>query len=99
MTEKSTSATPGPMGAFRRRLTKVPSVCRKKAQGSKYNVGVPTGVPAATPVQPRDTPWVGFVLAPGTRFGRSAKLAPESLFCDRLAEFSTVNGTPLAKVP
>src|SRR5437870_10616377 len=58
MTEKSTEAIPGPISVFRPRLPKVPSGCGTKAHGSKYKVGVPTGVPAATPVHPRDVPLV-----------------------------------------
>src|SRR3989442_235461 len=97
-TETSTSATPGPIRVFRPKLPNVPKGCGTKAHGSKYSAGVPTGVPGRTPGHPFETPLVGFVLAPETRFGRSAKLAPDSLFCERLAEFSTVNGTPLTKV-
>src|SRR5258708_6982413 len=98
-TEKSTVMTPGPINVLRPRLPNVPSGCGANAQGSKYSVGVPTGVPAGNPRHPKETPLVGLVLAPARRFGRSAKLAPDNLFCDRLAEFSTVNGTPPAKVP
>src|SRR5205807_8643422 len=98
LTEKSTSAMPGPIRVLRPRLPNVPRVCGVKAHGSKYRVGVPTGVPCGMPVHPRETPLVGLLLAPGARFGRSAKLAPDNLFCERLAEFSTVNGTPPAKV-
>src|SRR5690348_4248668 len=80
-TEKSTSAVPGPINVFRPRFPNVPNGCGTNAHGSKYRFGVPTGVPGATLVDPylhpRETPLVGFVLAPATRFGRSAKLAPE----------------------
>src|SRR5258708_1435848 len=91
--------TPGPIKVLRPRLPNVPSACGEKAQGSKYSDGVPTGVPAANPGHPKETPLVGLVRAPVTRFGRSAKLAPDNLFCERFAEFSTVNGTPPTKLP
>src|ERR1700730_10001841 len=84
ITEKSTSATPGPINVFRPKLPKVPRGCGTNEHGSKYMFGVPTGVPAATPVHPRETPLVGLVLAPATRFGRSEELAPERLVCERV---------------
>src|SRR6266704_5414117 len=87
LTRKSIVERPGPIRVFLPKLPKVPSGCGTKAQGSNQWLGVPTGVPAATTVvaglplesiklnvQPAETPCVGLLLAPVTKFGRSEKI-------------------------
>src|SRR6266446_7541249 len=84
LTRKSMLDRPGPMRVFLPRFPKVPSGWGAKAQGSNQWLGVPMGVPAAIvmaevpvpKVQPAETPRVGLLLAPVTRFGRSAKFDP-----------------------
>src|SRR5216684_3905854 len=106
-TRKSIVERRGPIRVFRPKFPKVPSDWGVKAHGSNQWLGVPTGVPGAIvmaevpvpKVQPAETPDVGLLLAPVTRFGRSEKFEPVAWFWERLAESSTVNGTPVEKVP
>src|SRR5580704_17470686 len=75
----------------------VPANGTENAHGSYQFAAFPTGVPAAKPGHPSETPLVGFELKPGFKFGRSANW--ESRFLDTAVASRGVNGRPAVKVP
>src|SRR6185437_6621767 len=77
--DKSTSASPGPMTVFLPRVPYVPASGTVNAHGSNQCLGFPTRVPAGNPAHPAETPLVGLLLAPGFRLGRSALFKAPSL--------------------
>jgi hypothetical protein len=95
--ERSTFITPGPMIVFLPTFPYVPACGKEKAHGSYQLSGVPTGVPERNPGHPAEVPLVGFWLAPGFKFGRSAKAVARSLETDE--ERRGVNGRPDVNVP
>src|SRR5580704_16183612 len=93
----SISMIPGPIIESLPTSPYVPGVGKEKAHGSYQWTALPTGVPAARPVQPAEPPLVGFALKPGFKFGRSDRAAASSLDTD--VDNWAVNGRPEAKVP
>lgn len=94
--EKSTFVRPGPRTMFRPACPRNPSPGIVNAHGSNHKFGVPTGVPAGTRSQPRDTPFVILpALIPGTRSGRVQSLLisqnprARSVGCERGSEWKT----------